>query len=65
MIRVVHFHANVHNFYFVDPALGQGFMHITEGWLLFVVSFSCIASIGWLGAVTERRWTSRGEVLEP
>src|SRR6186997_2535586 len=24
--------------YFVDPKLGEGFMHITEGWLLFVVS---------------------------
>jgi exosortase len=46
--------------YFVDPRLGTGFMHMTEGWLLFVVSFSCIAAIGWLCAATERRWTARG-----
>lgn len=25
--------------YFVDPKLGEGFMHVTEGWLLFLVSF--------------------------
>jgi exosortase len=24
--------------YFVDPKLGEGFMHVTEGWLLFLVS---------------------------
>jgi exosortase len=50
--------------YFVDPALGTGFMHMTEGWLLFVVSFACIAAITWVAAVTERRWTSRGERVE-
>jgi exosortase/archaeosortase family protein len=46
--------------YFVDPALGTGFMHVTEGWLLFVVSFSFIAAIGWLCAAVERGWSSRG-----
>lgn len=25
--------------YFVDPKMGEGFMHLTEGWLLFLVSF--------------------------
>jgi exosortase len=46
--------------YFVDPALGTGFMHVTEGWLLFVVSFSFIAAIGRLCAAVERGWNSRG-----
>jgi exosortase len=50
--------------YFVDPALGTGFMHVTEGWLLFVISFSCIAAITWLAATAERSWTSRGQVRE-
>jgi hypothetical protein len=36
-------------------------MHVTEGWLLFVVSFSCIAAITWLAAMAERSWTSRGQ----
>jgi len=25
--------------FFVDPKMGEGFMHLTEGWLLFLVSF--------------------------
>ena len=28
--------------YFVDPKLGEGFMHLTEGWLLFLVSLTLI-----------------------
>lgn len=34
--------------YFVDPALGDGFMHMTEGWLLFMVSFILVAGAAWL-----------------
>lgn len=33
---------------FVDPKLGEGFMHITEGWLLFVVSLGLTAVVAWL-----------------
>jgi len=29
--------------YYVDPKMGEGFMHITEGWLLFGVSLSLTA----------------------
>ena len=42
--------------YFVDPALGKGFMHITEGWLLFLVSLSCMGVVAWLGSMTENRF---------
>jgi exosortase len=45
--------------FFVDPALGKGFMHVTEGWLLFIVSFGCIAVLGWVGSRAERRWDAR------
>lgn len=41
--------------YFVDPALGKGFMHITEGWLLFLVSLSCMGTVAWIGAMIEKR----------
>ena len=41
--------------YFVDPALGKGFMHITEGWLLFLVSLACMGVVAWLGGIVERR----------
>jgi exosortase len=29
--------------FFVDPKMGEGFMHATEGWLLFGVSFGLVA----------------------
>lgn len=34
--------------HFVDPALGRGFMHLTEGWALFIVALGILASIGWV-----------------
>jgi exosortase len=39
--------------YFVSPELGKGFMHVTEGWLLFLVSLGCIGVVAWLGARAE------------
>jgi exosortase len=33
--------------YFVSPSFGEGFMHITEGWLLFIVSFASLALVAW------------------
>ena len=41
--------------YFVDPALGKGFMHVTEGWLLFLVSLTCMGVVAWLGGLVEQR----------
>lgn len=42
---------------FVDPSLADGFTHITEGWLLFLVAFAILAVIT-LGVVRlERRFT--------
>jgi exosortase len=49
--------------FFVDPKLGEGFMHVTEGWLLFIVSFTCIAALAWLAAASERRWDARREIV--
>ena len=40
--------------YFVDPAFGKGFMHLTEGWLLFLVSMTCMGIVAWLCSVSER-----------
>jgi exosortase len=40
--------------FFVSPELGQGFMHMTEGWLLFIVSFAFIGGLAWLGGAAER-----------
>jgi exosortase len=41
--------------FFVDPALGEGFMHITEGYLLFLVSLSILAVLTWAFTRVERR----------
>jgi exosortase len=40
--------------FFVSPAFGTGFMHATEGWLLFLVSLSVLACTAWLGTIAER-----------
>ncbi|MGH7631236.1 MAG: exosortase/archaeosortase family protein [Gemmatimonadales bacterium] len=45
--------------YFVDPKLGEGFMHLTEGWLLFVVAFVILGGTAWLASAVERRWYRR------
>lgn len=42
--------------FFVSPALGQGFMHITEGWLLFLVSLGSLAICAALARWIEKRF---------
>ncbi|HET9603726.1 MAG TPA: exosortase/archaeosortase family protein [Gemmatimonadales bacterium] len=41
--------------YFVDPKLGEGFMHMTEGWLLFIVAFGLLALLAWAARAIEHR----------
>lgn len=48
--------------YFVDPKLGEGFMHMTEGWLLFVVAFAILGLIAWAANAIERRIRPEPEV---
>lgn len=45
--------------YFVDPQLGEGFMHLTEGWLLFLVAFLILGAAAWVAASFEERWRLR------
>jgi exosortase len=45
--------------YFVDPRLGEGFMHMTEGWLLFLVAFALLGAMAWALALLEARWARR------
>ena len=49
--------------YFVDPKLGEGFMHLTEGWLLFLVSLASIGALAWLGVKAEQ-WARRERSTE-
>lgn len=45
--------------YFVSPSFGEGFMHMTEGWLLFLVSLSILAGAAWVGGLLERGIANR------
>lgn len=49
---------------FVDPKLGEGFMHLTEGWLLFLVSLTLIWGTTWLFGLAEKA-VSRRSAPEP
>jgi exosortase len=42
---------------FVDPSLADGFTHITEGWLMFLVAFAILTVITWFVVRIERRLT--------
>ncbi|HEX6315030.1 MAG TPA: exosortase/archaeosortase family protein [Gemmatimonadaceae bacterium] len=44
---------------FVDPSLADGFTHMTEGWLLFVVAFGILTAVTFGIVRLERRLTSR------
>ena len=46
--------------FFVSPAFGEGFMHLTEGWLLFLVSLAVLAGFTWVGGFAER-WLMKGD----
>ena len=44
--------------YFVDPAFGQGFMHMTEGWVIFVLAFGILGATAWVMTQGETLWAS-------
>jgi exosortase len=45
---------------FVDPKMGEGFMHLSEGWLMFVVAFAILGGIAWaLGRAEDHFWPAR------
>ena len=45
--------------YFVDPSLGEGVMHYTEGWFLFVIAFLILGLMAF-AMVQVERWVRRG-----
>ncbi len=40
--------------YFVDPGSGDVFMHYTQGWAIFVVSFALLGGLAWTLRRVER-----------
>jgi exosortase len=47
--------------FFVSPEMGEGFMHTTEGWLLFVVSLGVMGLVTWALRAIEERGRYEGE----
>jgi exosortase len=47
---------------FVDPKLAEGFSHLTEGWLLFLVAFAILGAITWGAMAVEEYWQARRAV---
>lgn len=45
--------------YFVSPEMGEGFMHMSEGWLMFVIAFGLLGAVAWVVAQVERGVASR------
>jgi exosortase len=45
--------------YFVDPAMGEGFMHLSEGWGLFLVAFLITGGVTVLLRLLEGLWIRR------
>lgn len=41
--------------YFVSPEMGEGFMHLSEGWMLFVIAFLILGLVTWVMRIVERR----------
>lgn len=50
--------------FFVDPALGEGFMHMTEGWVIFVVAFLLLGGLAWCLLQAEAAWARRRKGAE-
>lgn len=45
--------------FFVDPKLAEGFLHLSEGWVIFVVAFAILAGLAWVLHYLERRSARR------
>lgn len=45
--------------FFVSPELGEGFMHTTEGWLMFLIAFLMLGGVAWVVAHIEGFFSRR------
>ncbi len=45
--------------YYVSPEMGEGFLHLSEGWLLFVVAFAVLGAVTWVASRLENLWSKR------
>lgn len=45
--------------YFVSPSLGEGFMHLTEGFAIFIAAFALLGGLAWVLTKLESLWVKR------
>ncbi len=45
--------------FYVSPEMGEGFMHMSEGWLLFIVAFVILGLMAWVMRIAERQLAAR------
>ena len=45
--------------HFVSPSFGEGFMHYSEGWAIFVVAFLILGLVAWSLSMLDRRHRTR------
>ncbi len=51
--------------FFISPAAGDGFLHLSQGWLMFLISLCILAGVTWLlGRVERRHGADRGEAFD-
>jgi exosortase len=50
--------------FFISPAAGQGFMHTTEGWLMFVIAFASLGAVASLLLFIEGKLARRSTQAE-
>jgi exosortase len=49
---------------FISPEAGKGFMHQTEGWLMFVVAFASLGAVAWMLLFIEDKLAKRGRATQ-
>jgi hypothetical protein len=47
--------------FYGDPKLATGFMHVTEGWILFIVAFAALGAIT-AGIAAAEKWLRNRQV---
>jgi exosortase/archaeosortase family protein len=48
--------------FYIDPKLGEGVMHYTEGWFMFVAALIVLAGAAWLVQWVEQRREMRQDL---
>lgn len=63
MINSVRIFLTAFLMHYIDPALGRGFMHTSEGWALFVGALGLVALVAAMIAWVERRLLRRNDAV--